>query len=131
MKSSINPRGAIVPKIVGYCLAEEKKAVLMEISRQLNINMSLLGTESAGRLVGSVTGIAGVQNINIKVENPSECEMLIMSSLKNSVMDKLLKMLRDNDILIELKCIVTSSNQNWTLSKLAEELQAEHKRFEK
>lgn len=131
MKSSVNPRIVIIPKIVGYCLSSEKKAVMMEVARKLNTDLSLVGIETAGRLVGNVASINGIPNDCEKVVNPPDCELLIMSGLKESVMDRLLRIIRERGASIDLKCVVTSENQNWRIYRLIEELKAEHERFNK
>lgn len=132
MKSSVNPRIVIVPKIIGYCLSDDKKAALMDIAREINTNLNLVGVEAAGRLVGNLVGINGIPNDR---ENPAvppaECEILIMSGLKNSTMDKFLKLLRERGATVDIKCVVTSENQNWRLYRLVEELKAEHEKFNK
>lgn len=127
MKSRINTRVTIKPKIIGYCLDDAKKDILMNIAQELNTDICFVGTESAGERVGYIAQINGITRTGNKIENPPECEVLIMSGLKSTVIDKVLKALKSNNISIDLKCTVTPVNQNWELYRLIEELQKEHK----
>lgn len=127
MKSRINTRVAITPKIVGYCFDDTKRAILMNIAQELDTDICFVGAECAGEKVGYIAGINGMTAAGNKMEDPPECEVLIMSGLKSTVIDKVLKRLRENNISIELKCTVTSVNQNWEIYRLIEELQREHK----
>lgn len=127
MKSRINTRVIIKPKIIGYCLDDAKKDILMNIAQELNTDICFVGTECAGEKVGYIAGVNGMTQTGNNVENPPECEVLIMSGLKSTVIDKVLKALKSNNISIDLKCTVTPVNQNWELYRLIEELQREHK----
>lgn len=129
MKSRINPRTVFPQKIVGYCIETSKKNVLMSIAMELDINICFVGTESAGETVGYLARIIDFDQSLEQVENPPECEVMIISGLKNNVMNKLLKTLRENEIVIDLKCVVTSDNQSWRLCDLIEELKLEHKKM--
>lgn len=127
MKSRINTRVIIKPKIIGYCLDDAKKDILMNIAQELNTDICFVGTECAGEKVGYIAQINGITRNGNNVENPPECEVIIMSGLKSTVIDKVLKSLKSNNISIDLKCTVTPVNQNWELYRLIEELQREHK----
>lgn len=127
MKSRINTRDNIKPKIIGYCLDDAKKDILMNIAQELNTDICFVGAERAGERVGYIAQISGMTQTGIMLENPPECEVLIMSGLKSTVIDKMLKALKSNNISIDLKCTVTPVNQNWEFYRLIEELQREHK----
>lgn len=131
MKSCVNPRMVINPKIIGYCLSDEKKEMLMNIAQEINTDISFVGTEYAGRYLGSVASINGVPGDSHDVENPPECEALVMSGLKETVMNRFLGLMKEREVQIDLKCIVTSSNQNWRMYQLIEELKKEHEKFKK
>ena len=125
MKSRINPSIIITPKLVGYCLSEENRKEVLKIGQKLNTDVAFVGTETAGETVGHVVGINGMERTGNKVV-PPECEILIMSGLKSTVIDKVLKLMRESGVDIPLKCTVTPVNQNWEMYRLAEELQKEH-----
>ncbi len=127
MKSRINTRVTIKPKIIGYCLDDAKKDILMNIAQELNTDICFVGAECAGERVGYIARINGITQTGNIIENPPEFEVLIMSGLKSTVIDKVLKALKSNNISIDLKCTVTPVNQNWELYRLIEELQREHK----
>lgn len=127
MKSRINTRVNIKPKIIGYCLDDTQKDILMSAAQELNTDICFVGTDCAGEKVGYIAQINGITRTGLTVENPPECEVLIMSGLKSTVIDKVLRILRERNISIDLKCTVTAVNQNWELYRLIEELQREHK----
>ncbi len=129
MKSRINPRTVIPQKIVGYCINPEKKEKLMEIAMELNINICFVGSESAGETVGYLTRIVGFSKTDKVIENPPKCEAIIMSGLKNNLMDKFLKISRERDASVDLKCVVTSVNQSWEVHELINEIKKEHEKM--
>lgn len=127
MKSRINTRIIITPKIIGYCINDTKKDILMSIAQEFDTDICFVGTDCAGETVGYIAGINGMEETGTKIEDPPECEVLIMSGLKSTVIDRLLKSLRSENIGIDLKCTVTPVNQNWEIYRLIKELQREHK----
>lgn len=129
MKSRINPRCVITPKLIGYCIEEYKKDPLIKIAQQINVDICFVGTESAGEITGYIAGINGIRKNEHPVENPPECEILIMSGLKSTLIDRLLKILREQGIFIDLKCTLTPTNQNWEVRHLADELIKEHEKL--
>ena len=54
-----------------------------------------------------------------------ETGLLVMCGLKNSHMDKLLAALRNAGIVIPHKAVLTPTNQNWNVCRLAQELERE------
>lgn len=131
MKSRINPRISINPKIIGYCIEEHKKSVLMAAALELDTDITFINGSSANEKVAYVATINGYSKSEEVVENPPECEVLIMSGLKSAVIDRLLQILRNNNAAIELKCTVTPFNQDWEIYRLIEELKREHEEMHK
>lgn len=62
---------------------------------------------------------------------PYNAEMLIMRGMTRKDMEKFLSDLRKKGIRIDLKCVETETNRNWSLQKLYEELKTEHETFKK
>lgn len=131
MKSRINPRISITPKIIGYCIEEQKKSVLMAAALELDTDITFINSSSANEKVAYVATINGYSKSEEVVKNPPECEVLIMSGLKSTVIDRLLQILRNKNALIELKCTVTPFNQDWEIYRLIEELKREHEEMHK
>ena len=131
MKSRINPRISIHPKIIGYCIEERKKSILMTAALELDTDITFINGSSANEKVAYVAAINGYSKSEETVENPPECEVLIMSGLKSSVIDRLLRTLRNENASIDLKCTVTPFNQDWELYRLIEELKREHESMHK
>lgn len=126
MKSRIKPKITVPKKLVGYCIDNSKKDALLSAVLELGIDITFIGTASAGETVGHLVNITGFPKTGAIVADPPECEVLIMSGIKGPAIDRLLAILREKNASIELKCIVTPINQNWQLFRLIEELQKEH-----
>ncbi len=131
MKSRINPRIVITPKIIGYCIDEQKKDVIMTAALELNVDISYIGSDCAGEKIGYIACINGILKTGIAIENPPDDELLVISGLKDTDVDRLLEIMREQNTNVDLKCILTPTNQNWQFYKLIEELKKEHNTMHK
>lgn len=126
MKSRICPKIISVPKLIGYCIEDEKKNALRAVAKEINIDINFIGIEYAGEKVGFAAGINSIGSVGIIPEDPPKCEALIMSGVKSSMIDKALRAMREKNIVIDLKCTVTPINRDWEIYRLIDELKREH-----
>lgn len=62
---------------------------------------------------------------------PNDAEILIMRGMSRNELEKFLADLRKKGIRIDLKCVETEINKDWTLQKLYEEIKKERAAIEK
>ena len=60
---------------------------------------------------------------------PVREEAILLGGLTKDRLDHLLAQLKESELTIELKAVITPYNREWTLSKLFSELQEEHRFF--
>lgn len=131
MKSRITPKLDLKPTLIGYCIAPEKVDALKAAAKENTLELSFIGTESAGETLGFLSGIKSAVRTGIEPQNPPMCEVLIMAGLKSSTIDHVLALLRKRNAAIDLKCILTPINQYWNILTLVDELKKEHEAMKK
>ncbi|MGN0621649.1 MAG: DUF3783 domain-containing protein [Porcipelethomonas sp.] len=112
--------------LAGYMLDEVNREALDKFCREKKIEFRAFGREAAGKKVGFIAGFSGFDSENCSEISAPEEECLVISGFSGSEMDRLLNQLRNSNIKIDLKCVVTAYNQNWTVSELISELKKEH-----
>ena len=68
-----------------------------------------------------------LQNPGIELPEP----MLVMHGFSSEGVDSVLKLLRENQIRIDLKAVTTPTNRSWTALQMFAELQREREAFRK
>ncbi|SFG71945.1 DUF3783 domain-containing protein [Oribacterium sp. WCC10] len=63
-------------------------------------------------------------------ELPEDAELLYMRGIDRIAMEKFLSDLKKKNIRINLKCVETVTNKDWSLYKLYEEIKREHERIQ-
>ena len=120
-----------------FALSRKHQEKAKEILEKLSIRVRISGREDLPQTVGFLAGCTGFrQKTPEQLEVPrKEAEeffpAMIMAGLTDSKLDRVLAALRNAGIQIPLKAVVTSTNQNWTLSQLLRELEREHAAFQK
>ena len=61
---------------------------------------------------------------------PEDAEILIIRGMSRSNLEKFLNDLRKKGIKIDLKCVETEVNRDWSLQRLYEEIKKEHDALE-
>lgn len=126
MKSRIKIKDNIPMKLVGYCISDNKRESLSEIAKEIGTDISFIGKEYASEKLGVVVGVDKPCQTDVFQDEQPECEVLIMSGLKSTVIDRLLYAMRARNIIIDLKCTVTPINRYWEMCRLIDELKKEH-----
>lgn len=120
MKSRIIP--TIPETILSYNIGE-KAAKLEEAANSLNMKHVPIPNDKAGETVGFLAGYSGF--VSNRTEISAEGECIIFSGITSKRLDVLLKAIRDRELDIPLKAVVTQHNQNksveWLLGELAKE----------
>ena len=120
------PKVEVKPVVLIYGIAEEKKERLTALFERENIPYREALAADLCRKTGYLCGLPGFD-----AGEEKECEIfaeeaMIFCGFNDRVLDRILKLLRDNDLKIALKAALTPTNQNWLLCDLLKEIAKEH-----
>ena len=91
-----------------------------------------ISAEELGQTVGYLAGLSGYEEKTKAEAAPSLGEgMMVMCGLSEARMDALLRALREGNVRIPLKAVITPTNQSWSFGKLAEELAKERQAIQR
>lgn len=110
----------------------EKGKKIKYVLIRMGIKIKNISKEDYLQPVGALAGVPGLERSNlIYSENGFADEMLVMKGFPESLLDEMLKRFRKEKIeKVELKAILTPSNQSWNSIQLYEELKKEHDFFQ-
>lgn len=123
MKSRI--RNPFPKRLLGINLTNEHKDALSEIAESEGIELVLHGGDMAGEQIGFLCGFGGFQPAAKREDKITE-ECLVFAGIDGNDLNRLLKTLREKEVKIDLKAMVTATNQSWSLAELVTELKKEH-----
>ena len=96
-----------------------------QVARRRRLRTVRVQPEQYARSLGQLAGYPAAAAEETPALPLPETGLLVMCGLKNSHMDKLLAALRNAGIAIPHKAVLTSTNQNWNVYRLAQELERE------
>lgn len=104
---------------------------VQEVLGDLGIPCRELGPDDLCQTIGWCAGLAGYQPVEPPAQPPAPVreEAILLGGLTKDRLDHLLAQLKESELTIELKAVITPYNREWTLSKLFSELQEEHRFF--
>ncbi|MBD5140352.1 MAG: DUF3783 domain-containing protein [Ruminococcus sp.] len=126
MKSRIIP--TIPETILSYNIGE-KAEKLEEAASSLNMKHVPIPENKAGETVGFLAGYSGFTSNGTEISAEGEC--IIFSGITSKHLDQLLKAMRDRELDIPLKAVVTQHNQSQSIEWLLGELSKERAAIEK
>ena len=126
MKSRIIP--TIPETILSYNIGE-KAEKLEEAASSLNMKHVPIPENKAGETVGFLAGYSGFTSNGTEISAEGEC--IIFSGITSKRLDQLLKAMRDRELDIPLKAVVTQHNQSQSIEWLLGELSKERAAIEK
>lgn len=129
MKSRIKATSPM--KIIGYMINQENLDILKKIALSFNAEINFINENSANETIGFLAGFRGFNKSHEKIDKAPEEQCLIFSGFDNKNIDKIIMKIKENNILIPLKCVVTRYNQSWKLHQLVNELKLEHEMIRK
>ncbi|MBO1680152.1 DUF3783 domain-containing protein [Bittarella massiliensis (ex Durand et al. 2017)] len=106
---------------------------VQEVLDELGIPCRELGPEDLCQSIGWCAGLAGYRPAQPPAQPPAPVreEALLLGGLTKDRLDHLLAQLKESELSIELKAVITPYNREWTLAKLFSELQEEHRFFQR
>ncbi len=117
---------SVAGAVRAFNLSQEKEAALRKICSRQGIKFKVVPPEEFGLPLNVLFGFVPQGAVSPK-ETPSfQEEMLLMYQLNGSAMDKFLRALRQAEVTIPLKAVLTPTNSTWLPQDLLQELQKEH-----
>lgn len=112
------------PAFIGINLGEDKNKV-EKIAEAFGADFLCFGSDCGGVRLGILKDIkeCGFEKLS---DESIDKTLLLFSSLPKNQLNKALNRLRENNVDIPLKAIITQSNVAWTVNELACELEREH-----
>ena len=96
----------------------------------LHVRIRDISLEDYGKPVGFLAGIRELApEGGLCTGEEISGELLVMAGIGSARMDLALKAIRKSGVLVPYKAVLTSTNQNWNVWKLFEEIKKEHQRM--
>ncbi len=124
---------SVAGAVRAFNLSQEKEAALRKICSRQGIKFKIVPPEEFGLPLNVLFGFVPQGAVSPKEEGQEakeahlfQEEMLLMYQLNGSAMDKFLRALRQAEVTIPLKAVLTPTNSTWLPQDLLQELQKEH-----
>lgn len=118
------------PERVLTCALDDVAGMrLSSILQGLAIEERRISPDEWGQDVGYLAGFTGYREKEAPAAPLSCGGVMVMCGLSEARMNALLKALKEHEIRVPLKAVVTAANQNWSFARLVEELNREHQAF--
>lgn len=105
----------------------ERGAALRAILSGLQIAPKVIAPERLNDPIGAIAGLTGFRPslVPFAGEAPEE-EFMLLCNLANAQVDALLSAMKEAELKIDHKAMVTKFNKQWTVADLMTEIRAEH-----
>lgn len=110
-----------------YGIPAEKSRIIKAIALQHGFRIRVVKPEEAGLSVGALADLPGAASTGKGSIKPIEAEMLVLCNVPQASFHSFLSQLRAKEVPVTLKAVVTEHNKGWTLSRLYENLEEEHR----
>ncbi len=117
---------SVAGAVRAFNLSQEKEAALRKICSRQGIKFKVVPPEEFGLPLNVLFGFVPQGAVSPKKTPSFQEEMLLMYQLNGSAMDKFLRALRQAEVTIPLKAVLTPTNSTWLPQDLLQELQKEH-----
>lgn len=126
MKARI-PRESLHPLVLAYGMEEERLSRLEKLLAGEQIPFRVLSDGDLGQKAGALCGLPGYLPGGPEQLEPFPHEALLLCGFGDRALDRLLLLLRQNDLKVERKAALTAVNRDWPLRQLLEEIDREHR----
>ena len=112
-------QNAGVPLALGWNLSPADRGKLEGMAPAFGMKLLLVAPADAGKTVAQLLG-------EVEVKAP---RTLVLANFRDKDVDTLLDLMRQAQVTIPLKAVVTPANRNWMFADLLAHLQEEHTAF--
>lgn len=123
-------QNAGVPLALGWNLSAADRGKLEGIAPVFGLKVLPVSPADAGKTVAQLLGeVETLAPRTLVLEPGAYAPALVLANLKDKDVDKLLALLRQAEVNIPLKAVVTKTNRNWVFGELLAHLQEERAAF--
>lgn len=99
---------------------------LQALLKEASIPFKEVGQHDLCQKVGFLCGLPGFEQSSFSPVEAFPHEAMVLCGFSDRELDKLLKLLRENDLKVARKAALTAVNQGWSLGALLTEIDREH-----
>lgn len=114
------------PLVLCYGLGEEKQERLGRLFERFNVLTRGIHADEVCQQVGFLAGWNGFSKNNDDVSEILSKECVVFCNIDGKTLDRIVAQMRQNDLSVDLKAVVTRFNQSWRFCDLVLELEKEH-----
>ena len=123
-------QNAGVPLALGWNLYPADRGKLEGMAPAFGMKLLLVSPADAGKTVAQLLGEVEVKAPRTLVLEPGAYPpALVLANFRDKDVDTLLDLMRQAQVTIPLKAVVTPANRNWMFADLLAHLQEEHAAF--
>ena len=118
------------PLALGWNLSAADRGILEGMAPAFGMKLLLVSPADAGKTVAQLLGEVEVKASRTLVLEPGAYPpALVLANFKEKDLDTLLDLMKQAQVNIPLKAVVTPSNKNWVFGDLLAHLSEEHTAF--
>lgn len=123
-------QNAGVPMALGWNLSAADRGILEGMAPAFRMKLRNVSPTEAGQTVAQLLGEVEVKAPHtLSLSADAYPSALVLANFREKDLDKLLALLRQAQVRIPLKAVVTPSSRNWMFGDLLAHLQEEHTAF--
>ena len=123
-------QNAGIPLALGWNLSAADRGILEGMAPAFGMKLLLVSPADAGRTVAQLLGEVEVKTTRTLVLEPGAYPpALVLANFKDKDVDTLLDLMKQAQVNILLKAVVTPTSKSWVFGDLLAHLQEEHTAF--
>ncbi len=123
-------QNAGIPLALGWNLSAADRGILEGMAPAFGMKLLLVSPADAGKTVAQLLGEVEVKTTRTLVLEPGAYPpTLVLANFKDKDVDTLLDLMKQAQVNIPLKAVVTPTSKSWVFGDLLAHLQAEHTAF--
>ena len=123
-------QNAGVPLVLGWNLSPADRGKLDGMAPAFGMKVLLVSPADAGKTVAQLLGEVETKAARTLVLEPGAYPpAVVLANFKEKDVDTLLDLMKQAQVIIPLKAVVTPSNRSWVFGDLLAHLQEEHAAF--
>lgn len=105
---------------------DERKQKLIQIAQEFEIETKEILQTDLGQKVGFLFALEGYERQEAKEEKIEGVEFIIFSDFDRDELRNYLVKLKENEIVVPYKSVITETSKDWTISYLIDHIKDEH-----
>lgn len=110
-------------KILLYGLEEEKTKITENVAREFGIEINKITKNNLDKKVGELFNLDLREN---EIEEGQD-QLMVFSDFDRNILQDFLIALKKEGVMVDHKCVLTETNENWTFAFLMGHIKDEHR----